>query len=36
MRGYYTPDGFYGLVDGVYTLYATDTDYYEEMKERGA
>ncbi len=36
MRGYYTAEGFYGLVDGVYYLYATDTEYYEDMKERGA
>ena len=33
MKGYYTKDGFYGLVDGRYVLFASETDYYEMMEE---
>ena len=29
MRGYYTASGYYGLIDGKYTLFASETDYYE-------
>ena len=31
MRGYFTSSGFYGLVDGEYRLFASETDYYEYM-----
>lgn len=31
MRGYFTPAGFYGKVDGRYMLFASETDYYEFM-----
>ena len=31
MRGYYTHGGYYGLVDGRYMLFASETDYYEYM-----
>ena len=31
MRGYFTASGFYGLVDGEYRLFASETDYYEYM-----
>ena len=33
MQGYFTADGFYGLVDGVYMLFAGESDYYESMEE---
>ena len=29
MRGYYTANGFYGLINGKYTLFASESDYYE-------
>ena len=29
MRGYYTANGYYGLLDGKYTLFASESDYYE-------
>ena len=29
MRGYFTPNGCFGLVDGAYRLFATESDYYE-------
>lgn len=31
MKGYFTKDGFYGLVNGRYVLFASETDYYETM-----
>lgn len=31
MRGYFTANGFYGLVDGKYRLFASESDYYEAM-----
>ena len=34
MRGYYTPSGYRGLVDGEYRLFASErdyTDYYESV-----
>ena len=33
MRGYFTTDGYYGLVDGVYMLFSSETDYYEYMED---
>ena len=33
MRGYFTAAGFYGLVDKVYVLFASDAEYYECMAE---
>lgn len=33
MRGYFTAEGFYGLVGGRYMLFACEADYYEFMKE---
>ena len=33
MRGYFTANGFYGLVDGEYMLFASEADYYELMEE---
>ena len=32
MRGYYTATGYYGLLDGKYTLFASESDYYEAME----
>lgn len=29
MRGYYTATGYYGLLNGKYTLFASESDYYE-------
>ena len=29
MRGYYTASGYYGLMDGKYILFASESDYYE-------
>ena len=29
MRGYFTNSGFFGLVDGEYRLFASESDYYE-------
>ncbi len=31
MRGYYTANGFRGLVDGEYRLFASESDYYESV-----
>lgn len=33
MRGYFTATGYYGLVDGIYMLFADETEYYEIMEE---
>lgn len=35
MKGYFTVNGFYGLVDGVYILFVSDTEYYELMTDKG-
>ena len=29
MRGYYSANGFWGLVDGDYRLFASEEDYYD-------
>ena len=29
MRGYFTASGYFGLVDGEYRLFASESDYYE-------
>jgi hypothetical protein len=34
MKGYFTAEGYMGLVDGRYMLFATETDYMEYMEER--
>ena len=31
MRGYFTAGGFFGLVDGEYRLFASESDYYESV-----
>jgi len=33
MRGYYTATGYYGLVDGRYVLFASESDYFDTMEE---
>ena len=33
MRGYYTTNGYRGLVDGRYVLFASEEDYYDSMAE---
>lgn len=33
MRGYFTANGYCGLVDGRYRLFASEADYYEAMAE---
>ena len=32
MRGYFTAGGFYGLVEGAYRLFASESDYYESVE----
>ena len=34
MRGYYTSGGYYGNVDGRYILFASESDYFDYMRER--
>jgi len=36
MRGYYVGAGYYGLVDGRYLLFASESDYFEAMEEEAA
>ena len=36
MKGYYTQQGFFGLVDGVYILFSDESDYWEFMEEQAA
>ena len=33
MKGYFVTDGYMGLVDGVYRLFADELDYYEYMND---
>ena len=33
MRGYFTHNGFYGLVHGRYVLFSSESDYYETVQE---
>ncbi len=33
MKGYHTPDGYMGYVDGEYHLFASEADYQEWMEE---
>lgn len=34
MKGYNTPEGYRGLVNGKYLLFESETEYYEYMLER--
>ena len=36
MRGYFTANGYYGLVNGHYRLFASESEYYELMSEDAA
>ena len=36
MKGYYTQQGYYGLVDGAYVLFSDESDYYDYMEEEAA
>ena len=29
MKGYFTAEGYYGLIDGKYVLFASESDYIE-------
>ncbi len=31
MRGYFTANGYYGLVNGRYLLFASESEYFEMM-----
>ncbi len=33
MRGYYSTNGFYGLVEGRYVLFASESEYYEMLRD---
>ena len=33
MRGYYTNGGYFGLVNGRYILFASESDYFDFMAE---
>ena len=33
MRGYFTAGGFFGLVEGEYRLFASESDYYDAVSE---
>ena len=34
MRGYFSSNGYYGLVEGRYMLFASESDYYEAVRDR--
>ena len=34
MKGFNTGDGYMGLVDGKYILFASESDYYEYMNDQ--
>jgi hypothetical protein len=36
MRGYFTANGFWGLVDGRYMQFACEADYYEYAEAQSA
>ena len=36
MKGYYTANGYYGLVGSEYVLFSDETDYFEYMEEEAA
>lgn len=36
MKGFYTTNGFCGLVGTTYVLFSDETDYYEFMEEEAA
>ena len=36
MRGYFTASGYYGLVNGSYQLFASESEYFEMMGDDAA
>ena len=36
MKGYYTSDGFWGMIGGRYVLFSCEADYYEAVEEEAA
>lgn len=34
LYGYLTGNGYYGMVDGQYILFATEEEYFEFLEER--
>ena len=34
MRGYFTASGYYGLINGKYMLFASESEYYELAAEK--
>ena len=32
MKGYFVADGYMGLVNGAYRLFASESEYYEYME----
>ena len=34
MKGYYTAEGYMGMVEGRYMLFASEKEYREYMEER--
>ena len=33
MRGYFTANGYYGLMNGRYVLFASESEYFEAASE---
>lgn len=33
MKGFHTEEGYMGLVDGRYVLFASESDYYDYMND---
>ncbi len=33
MRGYFTANGYYGLVNGRYCLFASESEYFDLMED---
>ena len=33
MKGFFVTEGYMGLVDGTYLLFASESDYWEYMEE---
>ncbi len=36
MKGYFTANGYYGMVDGRYQLFASEADYYDSLGDDAA
>lgn len=36
MRGYFTANGYYGLVDGRYCLFASESEYIDMLSDDAA